>query len=104
MSGYSMSTASGALEWHRPPPILLKKRITIVQTEIFDEGASDMSTQLLKLKTGSFHDIVLVSTQPEAGRVLKQAGELNLGKQWYSDSYTVEGQMVLDTAGAAADG
>ncbi|MEK6960360.1 MAG: ABC transporter substrate-binding protein [Nanoarchaeota archaeon] len=81
-----------------------KEGITIVQTEIFDEGASDMSTQLLKLKTGSFHDIVLVSTQPEAGRVLKQAGELNLGKQWYSDSYTVEGQMVLDTAGAAADG
>ncbi len=72
--------------------------------ETFDEGATDFRTQLEKIKQASSQNIVLVSLLPETGRLLKQASELSLNKQLYSDVFSVEGQTVLDVAGQSADG
>jgi branched-chain amino acid transport system substrate-binding protein len=75
----------------------------ITINEKFDEGGSDVRTQLLKIKNTGVKSALTIAHAPDLGLILKQARELNLNIQWF-DMYGAEDQKLVDIAGSSAEG
>ncbi len=74
----------------------------VVTEEVFDVGATDFRTQLVKIKKSS-PEIVFLVGQSEMGYILRQSTELGLKTQWVSFSM-FEDPQILEIAGNAAEG
>ena len=75
----------------------------IIDIESFEQGATDMRTQLLKLKKGKPDAIYLIGHVEESGYVLKQARELGIKCQFLGH-LALEGPDLFKIAGNAANG
>jgi len=75
----------------------------IVASEAFDQGATDFRSLLLKIKAAAPDAIYLPGYPPEMGRLLRQAKELGINKQFLS-VVIFEDPRVLELAGGAAEG
>jgi branched-chain amino acid transport system substrate-binding protein len=73
-------------------------------TETFRAEDTDFKAQLLKLKASKVNSIWLVGHLNESGIILKQARELGIHAQFYSDIYSIEGPDFLTAAGKQANG
>jgi branched-chain amino acid transport system substrate-binding protein len=76
---------------------------SIVGVESFDQGASDMRTQLLKIRTLNPDGIYLIGHVTESGYALKQAKELGI-KSRFIGHLAMEGPDLFKIAGDAAEG
>ena len=77
---------------------------TIIAAESFKSEESDYRPQLLKLKKAKVKNIWLVSHLRESGLIVRQARELGMKAEFFSDSYSVEGSDFLKLAGSASEG
>jgi branched-chain amino acid transport system substrate-binding protein len=75
----------------------------ILISETFDEGATDLRTQLSKIKDKAIDGIFIVGQGSEGGYALRQARELGVRTQFLS-TITIQRTDVLDTARGAANG
>jgi branched-chain amino acid transport system substrate-binding protein len=64
---------------------------------------SDYRTFLLKIKEDNAQALLVVANRKTGGLIMKQAGELGLGLEFFAPS-VIEGQELLDTAGSAVEG
>lgn len=76
---------------------------TISIAETFDEGATDLRTQLSKIKRLNPEGIFVVGQGTEGGFALRQARELGIRAQFLS-TITIQRTDVLEIAGKSADG
>jgi branched-chain amino acid transport system substrate-binding protein len=75
----------------------------IVASESFDQGSTDMRSQLIKVSSLNPDGIYLIGHVTESGYVLKQAKELGI-KTRFIGHLALEGPDLLKIAGDAADG
>ncbi len=76
----------------------------IVIIETYEQGSSDMRTQLTKIKLTANKDFVyLVGYAVECGQILKQAKELGIKTRWLS-TIGIESDKVIEIAKGAAEG
>lgn len=76
----------------------------IVTEEAYSQTATDLRTQLTKIKSAQTQALVVVSYPKDTILVIKQSLELNLGKPLYFQTEAVEDPQVLREAGVAAEG
>lgn len=76
----------------------------ILAEEGFEPSANDVRTQILKLKQAGVRNLLLVNQGTLGGTVVRQAKELGLGAQIYSDIYSIEGAEFLETAKGGGEG
>ena len=77
--------------------------IDIALTEGFDSSDLDFRTQLLKIKNAEVDGIYFVGLAGQLVNILKEAYELGVQKQFFSQ-WSVEDQQLLDGAGELAEG
>jgi branched-chain amino acid transport system substrate-binding protein len=75
----------------------------IVESEAFEQGATDFRSQLTKIKAVNPDGIFLPGYPKEIPEVLKQSKSLNVNKQFLCPS-AFEDQQTLDLAGNSANG
>lgn len=76
----------------------------IVLMETYEQGSTDIRTQLTKIREATNIDSVyLVGYAIECGQILRQAKELGLETQWLS-TIGIESDKVIEIAKDAADG
>ncbi len=80
-----------------------EKGTTPVAVETFEPSARDVKTQLTKIKAAGADVLILVSLNAEAPVVLKELKELGMNLQVYTGDGAAD-QIVIDTAGGAAEG
>ncbi len=76
----------------------------VVLEESYEQDATDVRTQLTKIKNSDAEAVVVVSYLGDTPIVMKQAKELGLGKPLYFQTEAVEDPNVLKSAGSAAEG
>lgn len=76
---------------------------TIVGIESFDQGSTDIRTQLIKIKNMNPDGVYLIGHVTESGYALKQARELGL-KMRFIGHLALEGPDLFKIAGNAAEG
>lgn len=76
----------------------------IVAEEVFANTDTDFRTQLSKFKEKNLSTVVIVTRLNKGGIILRQAKEIGLESQIFSDVYGIEDQQTLDAAGEAAEG
>ncbi len=72
-------------------------------TEMYEKGATDYKTQLIKIKQTGVKNAIGFSYSQEMGVILKQSKEINLDARWFS-VYPIEDVKLLEIAGQAAEG
>lgn len=72
--------------------------------ESYEQGATDMRTQLAKIKNSDVEAVVIVSYPNDTVLIMKQSKELGLSKPLYFQTEAVEDPHVLREAGNAAEG
>lgn len=72
--------------------------------ETYEQGVTDLRTQLIKIKKASPEIIVIVSYPTDTYVLIKQAKELKINIPLYFQTEAVEDPNVLREAGDAADG
>lgn len=72
--------------------------------ESYEQGATDMRTQLAKIKSSDVEAVVVVSYPADTVLVMKQAKEIGLLKPLYFQTEAVEDPHVLKQAGNTAEG
>ncbi len=75
----------------------------VVNSESYEQGATDFRTQLTKIKSKQPEAIYLPTMAKEAGQILRQAQEIGVQAQFLS-IMGVEAPIVLKVAGKAAEG
>jgi branched-chain amino acid transport system substrate-binding protein len=75
----------------------------MVANELFDNSATDYRTQLLKIKNANPDFIYVVGYSPHITRVLIQARELGIQKQFFS-YWGAQEKKLLEDAGDTAEG
>lgn len=75
----------------------------VVRQEAFQQGATDLRTQLTKVKSAQPDAIYMIAQAIEYGYALRQAKELQIDAQFLA-TIGIESQQVLDLAGEAAEG
>lgn len=76
----------------------------IVLEESYEQDATDVRSQLTKIKHSDAEAVVVVSYLGDTPIVMKQAKELGLSKPLYFQTEAVEDPNVLKAAGKAAEG
>jgi len=79
------------------------KGIAVVAEEKYETASADARTQLLKLNDASPEAFFLCGYYEDQGKVLKQARELGIEKQFFAVT-TIENPKFLEIAGGAAEG
>jgi branched-chain amino acid transport system substrate-binding protein len=77
--------------------------IAITASESFEVGATDLRTQLLKIKATNPDIIVLTGFAKEVGQIMKQAKELGVTAKFIAHSGSI-GPDIVKVGGASADG
>lgn len=77
--------------------------VNILFAEGFDSDDLDFRTQLLKIKNAEVDGIYFVGLAGQLVNILKEAHELGIDKQFFSQ-WSVEDQQLLDGAGELAEG
>ena len=78
--------------------------ILIASTEAFEPGAKDFRTQLQKTKN-ALPDAIYIATNPgELPTILRQAKEMQLNKQIFSNSAAVEAKEITEDKTSVAEG
>lgn len=78
---------------------------TIVAEESFDQNGSDFRSQLLKIKTISNADyILLIGHLKESGLLVRQAKDVGIKIPFFSDVYSIEGSDFIKAAGDTGNG
>ena len=72
--------------------------------EAYQQNATDLRSQLTKVKSSEAEAMLVVSYPKDTILVMKQARELDIGKPLYFQTEAVEDPNVLREAGAAAEG
>lgn len=72
--------------------------------ESYEQGATDMRTQLVKIKGSKAEALVIVSYLGDTPLIMKQAKELGLSLPLYFQTEAVEDPNVLRAAGETAEG
>jgi len=75
----------------------------IVAEELFDIGATDVRSQLAKLKNSAAEYILVAAYPQETGVIMRQAKELGVQQKFFVHSGSI-GPDTIKEAGAAADG
>ena len=75
----------------------------IIASESFDQGATDMRSQLEKIKRANPEAVYLPGYPPEMAILIRQAKEMNLGLQFLSVQ-AFDDPKILETAENAAEG
>jgi branched-chain amino acid transport system substrate-binding protein len=75
----------------------------VVDVEAYNQGATDVRSQLAKLNNAHPQAVYMVGHITECGYVLKQARELGVHTRWLSAN-AIEGPQVVQIAGRAANG
>lgn len=76
----------------------------IALRDSFPREGTDFRVQLLKVKKAGVDNVWFVGHLYESGILLRQAKELGLKVQFFTDMYSVEGPEFLETAKDAANG
>lgn len=76
---------------------------TIPIVETFEEGSTDLRTQLSKIKNANTESILIVGQGTEGGYALRQARELGIKTQFLS-VLSIQREDVLKIAGDASEG
>lgn len=76
----------------------------ILTEQSFRQDEGDFRAQLMRVKQTGAQTVWMVGHMKEAGIILKQAAELGVNTLFFTDVYTVEGNMLLETAGKSANG
>ena len=77
---------------------------SVVATETFERGSTDLRTQLTKIKAAEPDTIFLISNSPDAAvAILRQIKELNIDVALYG-SEGVKSDAIIKAAGKAAEG
>lgn len=79
------------------------KRVEIVASEMFEFGATDFKTQLLKIKQAGVDTLVIVARENEYPLILKQIKELKIVAKIVA-SETFKDEKVLVNSGSNAEG
>jgi branched-chain amino acid transport system substrate-binding protein len=76
----------------------------ILDVESYEQGSTDVRTQLSKIKQFSDLDFIfLIGYAVECGQILKQSKELGINCKWLS-TIGIESEKVIQIAGESADG
>lgn len=81
----------------------INENIEIVANEMFEAGAADFRTNLLKIKEKNADTLVLVARKNEFPIILKQIEELNMNMRIVA-SETFNDEEVLKDSGSSAEG
>ena len=76
----------------------------VIIEETYEQGATDLRSQLIKIKKAAPKALVIVSYPSDTYILMKQAKELGLGIPLYFQTEAVEDPNVLREAGNAAEG
>jgi len=79
------------------------ENVEIVASEMFEPGASDFRTQLLKIKESNADTLVLVAYRDEAPIIFKEINELGLNIKILG-SETIKDEEILKDSGSNAEG
>lgn len=75
----------------------------ITGVEMYEKGATDYKTQLIKLKALKPKGIVTISYGAEMGIQFRQAKDMGMNVQWFT-TYTAEDPQTIISGGEAANG
>lgn len=81
----------------------ISKGGVIIDSELYEQGATDFRTQLTKIKAKNVDAIIMFAYANEGGLIMKQAKELRITIPFFS-FYTSEDSKLIEVGGSATEG